>query len=698
MEYEQMQQEAKEKQKDRNYLLAKEMRIRDSAITSTRPLCRMVLSAGPVVDNTSVRRRRRRTAATSITSTIRSSAASSSRGPESMGISASGSASAGAGAGGSSDGNTNGSNRGNSSGMGGGGSGSAGAGAGGSSSSGSKGNSSGMGGSGSGSAGAGAGAGNGSSHGSSPGGSGGNSNANGGGNGVGGGVGNSVGGGMNAAGNRASGAGPGASSNRNTTGSGFGGNTPSNNPGFGGAGSPRGVNSIGSTNNASPTTGMDSPRGMSNSPLNGGSPTGMNSPRGMANPALNGDDKAKQGAFAEQARASEITSMKNLAREQALGTISKAEVGVKDPYNTLSGGVTADVTSMTVSQAIAFAKTQWTGKIANVIGAYQVKDTTLAAVAKELGLLNAKMTPEVQDKIAVGLMQQRANKATVNGAIDVDKFAKELSKEWASLATPTDKSYYDANGIDKASVSYSKVHEIAAGLVANGVVSAGKSVSSITSKDVSSVQTNAPGVSHFNSTYMGGTPATSAPASATPSSPQKSTTSPSQQQNDPSGLPPGTYRGYDPSGLPANTPQTAPAPTNRPAAVNPAAPAPAPAPVRQRSTAEKMAAAAVDVGLGMVPGVGTAVSVVNGGLALTGNPTLGDRVVGSFVTGQGAGSGPDSGASGLGGGNNKQQKVEDTSTVQKKDESFEDRYMKFIDPTVRPTPKQKWDYNAPGYA
>ncbi len=365
--------------------------------------------------------------------------------------------------------------------------------------------------------------------------------------------------------------------------------------------------------------------------------------------------------------------MRDLSRERALGTISKAEAGVTDPYGTLSGGqVTADLSNMSVRDAINLAKTSWDGKLANVVGAYQVKDTTLKDVAEKMGLLDAKMTPAVQDQIAVGLMQQRANLATVNGQIDVDKFAQGLSKEWASLATTTGQSYYNANGIDKASVSYAAVHELARDLVANGVVSPGRAVGSITSNDVSSVQTQAPGVGRFSSTYMGGKATASAAATQEAAK---------AQQNDPSGLPPGTYHGYDPSGLPS---------VQSPAA-------PAVAAERPRSMTEKAAAAGIDIGLGMLPGAGMAISVVNGGLALTGNKTLGETIAGSIATGKGGGAGPDSGADHSGGGS-RDQVVKNTSTVPKKEESFEDRYIKFVDPTPRPAPSERWNYDTAGYA
>lgn len=387
------------------------------------------------------------------------------------------------------------------------------------------------------------------------------------------------------------------------------------------------------------------------------------------------DANAQRADLAQQARTAETTSMRDLARERALGTISTAEVGVKDPYNTLSGGLIGNVTSMTVRDAVEFSKTAWKGKIANVLGAYQFKGTTLQGVAEKLGLMDAPMTPAVQDQLAVGLLQERANKATVNGEIDVNTFAKELSREWASIATTTGQSYYNANGIDKASISYAKAHDLAKDLVANGVVSPNRSVSSITSKDVSSVQTQAPGLGRFNSTYMGNKTASTPQSAGTP------------QQNDPSGLPAGTYRGYDPSGLPADTPAapTAPAVTG-------------PFPERPRSMTEKVAAGAIDVGLGMLPGIGMGVSLVNGGLALTGNKTLGEQIAGSIATGKGGGTGPDSGADRSGSSGRDQLVAKDTSTVPKKEESFESRYLAFVDPAPRPTPGQRWDYNTPGYA
>lgn len=182
----------------------------------------------------------------------------------------------------------------------------------------------------------------------------------------------------------------------------------------------------------------------------------------------------------------------------------------------------------------------------------------------------------------------------------------------------------------------------------------------------------------FASRYMGGKTSTATTAERNAATTQERAKT---QQNDPSGLPPGTYRGYDPSGLPADTPASGPIPTGRPA--------------QPRSLGQKVVAGVIDAGLGMLPGVGTAASVINGGLALTGNRTLGERVVDSFGTGTGASAGPDSGSDRRGGGD---RIAKNRRIVPKKEESFESRYLAFIDPTPRPKPAEKWQYDTSGYA
>lgn len=493
----------------------------------------------------------------------------------------------------------------------------------------------------------------------------------------------SSGGGLNSAGNRASGAGPGASGNRSTTGGGFGGNSNANGGGSGGMGG--GLNSAGNrASGAGPgasanrsTTGGGF--GSQNSPGMGGmvsdaarradlaqsarasenaSMSTYNAARSLSqqnaqradmaqqartaeNASMSTYDAQRRADMAQQQRASENASMKTINDQQRafMGTIS----GTESPdYNVMYGGKTFSSYAAHPNVATTITSGPNKGKKSTAAGKYQFTKSTWDDQAAKLGLKD--FSPLSQDAAAFNLAKEsykqktgRSLTADLAAGVDAGKIASALSGSWTSLP----------GGIEATTTQGRFSREYAANL---------------------SKQNGTPETSRFASTYMGGKTATR-----------------TAQQNDPSGLPAGTYRGYDPSGLPADTPAAGPVPTNRPQ--------------QPRSLGQKVAAGAIDVGLGMLPGVGTAVSVINGGLALTGNRTLGERAVDSFSNGEG-GAGPNSGVdrSGRGGGDKIVAENKDKSTVPEKQESFEDRYLKFVDPTKRPTPAERWDYNTPGYS
>jgi hypothetical protein len=99
----------------------------------------------------------------------------------------------------------------------------------------------------------------------------------------------------------------------------------------------------------------------------------------------------------------------------------------------------------------------------------------------------------------------------------------------------------------------------------------------------------------------------------------------------------------------------------------------------------------------MLPGIGMGIGLVNGGLALTGNKTLGEHIVDDFATGKSK-LAPNRGERGGGGEEYEVADNRKLSTVTKPAESFEDRYMAFIDPTPRPTPAERWNYDTPGFS
>lgn len=392
--------------------------------------------------------------------------------------------------------------------------------------------------------------------------------------------------------------------------------------------------------------------------------------------------------LASRARAAENKSMADLARESALATIRSAEAGVTNPYNRLVGGGPndyADLTSLTVREAIAMAgglKAQ--GHLSNVLGGYQFKNTTLANAATKLGVLDEKFTPEMQDKLAQELFQQRADRATVNGQIDVDAFANELAREWASLATKDGKSYYDRNGIDKAGVDYATVRGMAKDLVDHGIVSVrtnGRSSPDLPST-VASLPSARPSADRFAESYLGGSKASG-------------------------GLSPkqvaayedyGLNRGFAPINPVTRVAETVPRPApvsapNRAATGGGTGPVvgdamPVPDPVQKPGS--PILANGIDVLAGMLPGVGTAATVLNAGLALTGNRTIGQRIADDFANGGGKNGSVLMGSGGSDRPDRVKKPKDDQKVTPPTPERFEETYLAFVDPVKRPTPAEKW--------
>lgn len=471
--------------------------------------------------------------------------------------------------------------------------------------------------------------------------------------------------------------------------------------------------------------------------------------RASENASMDALGRMRTADLASTHRASEDASMAGYyaAQDAALSRIRKAEAGVTNPYNTISGGATADVTNMTIQDAIDFAKTKWSGKIANVLGGFQFKDATLAGIAKRMGYdpTTTRMTPAVQDKLALGLMQQRADAATVNGKVDVDKFAAGLAQEWASLANSSGLSHWAANGIDKASVSYGDVRQMAKDLVDTGVVGPrnARSYESIATApaaqtasvrartgtepgvaslpaEVASVPTSRP--SDFATKYLGSTPEDVAaveyrnyarervlgprdPVQHTPQEAraewndfQESLTRDDPPQIASSGPAPDTAPPVAPDKVAAAQPETVP-PANAPENVPPTnasvtvAPEIVEAP-KGRTTGQQVAATGLDIGMGMIPGIGMGLSLVNGGLMLTGNRTLGERVIDAIGTGDGTGFNP---AEGDPNRREYRERKEPKTTIAANPKRFEEKYLAFVDTTKRPTPAEKWGTGTSNY-
>ena len=83
-------------------------------------------------------------------------------------------------------------------------------------------------------------------------------------------------------------------------------------------------------------------------------------------------------------------------------------------------------------------------KASGAVGKYQIINKTLIDLQKTMKFKNTDVfSAELQDRIAIKLLERRGLKKFLKGELHLYDFAKNLSKEWASLPNPeTGVSYY----------------------------------------------------------------------------------------------------------------------------------------------------------------------------------------------------------------------------------------------------------------
>lgn len=355
-------------------------------------------------------------------------------------------------------------------------------------------------------------------------------------------------------------------------------------------------------------------------------------------------------------RQTEIASMNRLnALDKTLSTIRSVEARQDDPYNGLVSGkpgfntpTHAPLTGMTIAEVQAYQGGMLkTGHKSTAVGAYQTKASTLDAAVKALGLdpTTTKFSQPVQDQIARQLVEGRTKQSlNPDGTVDPTRLANNLAKEWAGLATSTGKSYYAGKNGNAAGTSYATTKDIASNLASTtpGSIGTGFSAATPSYNDQTSeapaqkaiADAASPSRQSFRDKYLGG----AAPEGSTP-----------------------------------------------------AAKAP-----KELSTPQKFAAGAIDVAASMIPGVGPYAGLVNAGLSLTGNKTIGQQLVGSFANGTGGGTSvgtPDNG----GGRNTLEAKTDEKETKKAADDAKAASdattvkpVERFVSTYLRPTPREKW--------
>ncbi len=155
-----------------------------------------------------------------------------------------------------------------------------------------------------------------------------------------------------------------------------------------------------------------------------------------------------------------MQKQQNVYATDLLNMIAKVESKYNyDAYFGNPDNTSVRFTSMSVAQVLAWQK-QFIedGSPSSAVGRYQFMDTTLSGLTKELHIDPAsKFDKTLQDKLAVALLERRGLREYINGTLTREKFANNLSKEWAALpkviGDHPEQSYYARDGLNKALLS-----------------------------------------------------------------------------------------------------------------------------------------------------------------------------------------------------------------------------------------------------
>ncbi|CAN5655969.1 hypothetical protein BH23PAT1_BH23PAT1_3090 [soil metagenome] len=164
-----------------------------------------------------------------------------------------------------------------------------------------------------------------------------------------------------------------------------------------------------------------------------------------------------------------LLDMKNTKEVNTVGlldTIAKGESNGN--YNAYYGNVRntdPEFTAMTVGEVLAwqsdFVKK---GSPSSAVGKYQFIRPTLHSLVDELKIdQTARFDENLQDTLAVALLKRRGIDDYAKGNISREKFANNLSKEWAALpkviGDKPNESYYAGDGQNKERVTVEEVYK-----------------------------------------------------------------------------------------------------------------------------------------------------------------------------------------------------------------------------------------------
>ncbi len=143
---------------------------------------------------------------------------------------------------------------------------------------------------------------------------------------------------------------------------------------------------------------------------------------------------------------------------QLLALIARAEAG-RDGYDAVQHGARIRTprppTQMTLGEIYAWIDA--TPGQPHAIGRYQFIPPTLRRVAQIRGLgPETRFTPDVQDALALVLLEDADLHAFEAGAVGRRTFMRNLARIWAGLPLPNGQSYYEGYAGNRASMSWAE--------------------------------------------------------------------------------------------------------------------------------------------------------------------------------------------------------------------------------------------------
>lgn len=160
-----------------------------------------------------------------------------------------------------------------------------------------------------------------------------------------------------------------------------------------------------------------------------------------------------------------LNTPKNINHTGLLDTVAKGESnGNYNAYYGNANNTSVDFTSMTVGEVLAWQSDYVKkGSPSSAVGKYQFIRPTLSGLVKEQNInKNTVFSTELQDRLAIALLERRGLHDYMNGKITREQFAHNLSKEWAALpkvvGEDPDSSYYEGDNLNKVRISIADIY------------------------------------------------------------------------------------------------------------------------------------------------------------------------------------------------------------------------------------------------